>query len=158
MATKSGKYKIPKNGNEEEAQAIAGIGKRNLSKSGSGWDSSLAPNNKNKWGDSSKETFQHPENISFCRHSRGAESHQGGANQASSDASGSYRAERKNRSGNGHFTDRSSSQSCKPKDNFWNCPQCGNCNFIKSYQCIKCNLPQKYSANYTPIGNKKGKN
>ena len=50
MATRSGKYKIPKIGNEDEAHVAAWNGKRNLSKSGGGWESCLAPNSKNKQG------------------------------------------------------------------------------------------------------------
>ena len=61
VATNVAKFKIPKIRNEEEAQATARAGKRNLSNSDSGRDSSLTPINKIKWGDTFQEDVSHSE-------------------------------------------------------------------------------------------------
>ena len=106
MATNLGKFKIPKIRSEDEAQAAARNGKRNLSKSDGGQDSSLTSNTKIKQGDTSREDGLYSEDGCKCICPGVLDSHCGGANQQTQDTGYSYRTEKKNRSGGGHSSDR----------------------------------------------------
>ena len=145
------KLKIPKYRSEEEAQAATRAGKRSLSKSGSGQDSGPTHINTIMQGNTPKEADSYSEDDCHRRCPGVLVSSQGGANLQTHDTGHSYRNQKKGRSRGGHSSERYSSHSHN-KDNSWVCPQCSNCNFIKSYNCIKCGLACKNISNFIPLG------
>ena len=130
--------------NEVDSQAGAAWGKRNLSLSSSGRESSHGPDKKIMRGEKPKDSCWYSEIGYPCGQHGASEGDQGRSTPHPVDAQQGVRIKMRTTSLGEHPRDRSSSSSCGPdQNNSWECSKCKNLNFIRSYKCIKCNLPHK---------------
>ena len=122
----------------------------------SGLDSGLAVDNKKVRAEKPKDTCWPSEDVRPHNSHGETASAKGGNSSHPSHAHSSGKEERKSFQGR-MPRDGSSSRSHSRDNDVWKCvnPECKNFNYILSFKCVKCKLPQKISNALGPKLHKK---